>query len=204
MGTLYSCGRSRGMRVTWAAEEMGLDMDLVLLPFPPRAAAPEFLEINPLGTVPAYVEGDMVMTESTAILHYLAETAGGGALMLDRTDPEYGCFLDFLYHADATLTVPQTVYMRFVMMEKERGLEEAGYAYMRWFQARLTKVGERLEGRDYLCANRFTIADIAVGYALYLTTLNGLSDSLSPVLAAYLDRLMTRPAFARALQREHG
>lgn len=202
MGTLHSCARSRGLRVTWAAEEMGLDLDLAMLPFPPRARAPEFLDINPLGTVPAYVEDGMVMTESTAILHYLAETTGGGALMLDRSDPDYGPFLDFLYHADATLTFPQTVYMRFALMEKDRGLEEAGLAYKRWFEARLVKLERRLERRDYLCGGRFTIADIAIGYALYLTTLNGLVDCLPPAVRAYLDRLTERPAFARALRLE--
>jgi glutathione S-transferase len=202
MGTMHTCARSRGLRVTWLAEEIGLDLELVVHPFPPRRSAPELVEINPLGTVPAYIEGDTVMTESTAILQYLAETAGGGALMIGRDEADYGLFLDFLYHADATLTFPQTVYQRFAQMEKERGLEEAGHAYARWFLARLTKVEHRLAEHDHLCGGRFTIADIAIGYALYLTTLNGLSDKLPTTVRAYFERLTSRPAFARALQRE--
>lgn len=202
MGTLHTCARSRGMRVSRGAEEMVIDLDMVVMPFPPRSRALEFLEINPLGTISAYVERDMVMTESIAILHYLAETTGGGALMLERRHRDYCLFLDFLYHADATLTVPQIVYMRFATVEKGCGLEEAGLAYMPFFFARLTKFEQRLENRDYVCGGQFTIADITVGYAFYLTTLNGLSDRLPSSAHANLDRPMARPAFDSAFQRE--
>ena len=70
--SLYTCAGSRGLRATWAAEEAGTDIDLKLLPFPPRFKAPEYLQVNPLGTVPMLIEGDAEMTESCAIAHYLA------------------------------------------------------------------------------------------------------------------------------------
>jgi glutathione S-transferase len=201
-GTLYSCARSRGLRVTWGAEELGLPLDLVILEFPPRTKVENYIDLNPLGTIPAYVEGEAVLTESTAILHALAARAGPNKLLLEPEHPDYGMFLDFLYHADATLTFPQTVYMRFVRQESERGLQEAGHAYARWFAARLAKLDHRLATREYLCGSRFTIADIAIGYALYLSTLNGLSEHLTPALKTYVERLTARPAFKRALERE--
>lgn len=54
---LYTCARSRGLRATWAAEEAGVDVDLKILPFPPRYLAPGYMEINPLGTVPLLIDG---------------------------------------------------------------------------------------------------------------------------------------------------
>ena len=60
----------------------------------------------------------------------------------------------------------------------------------------------RLATREYLCGSRFTIADIAIGYALYLSTLNGLSEHLTQTLKTYVERLTARPAFKRALERE--
>src|SRR5271168_115391 len=125
MPTLYHCAGSRGLRALWAMEELGLNFDLVLLPFPPRVRAKEFLAINPLGTVPAFVDGDVVMTESSAIAHYLATRYRPSPLALRDDEADYGMYHDFLHHADATLTFPQTVYIRFVLMEKNLGLEAA-------------------------------------------------------------------------------
>lgn len=200
--TLYTCEGSRGLRCTWTAEEIGLDLPLVMLPFPPRARAKQYFDITPLGTVPALVDGDTVLTESSAIAHYLAIRHSPGNLAVLPDEPDYGAFLDYLHHADATLTFPQTVRMRFVLFEGERGLQEAGEAYGDWFAKRLAKIDQRLATRDYLCAGRFTVADICVAYALYLTRVSRLQHRLSPRLVEWLETVTARPAFQRAVARE--
>lgn len=200
--TLYTCARSRGLRDTWAAEEAGVGLDLQVLPFPPRFLAPEYLDINPLGTVPLLVDGDTRMTESCAIAHYLAVRAGRDDLVVGPEEADYGAYLDYTYHADATITFPQTVYMRFALFEKDKGWAEAGEAYAKWFWKRLVKVEQRLEGREYLCADRFTVADICVGYALVLAENVGLDDGVPDALKAYRERLTSRPAYQSALSRE--
>lgn len=199
---LYTCARSRGLRATWAAEEAGVDIDLRMLPFPPRYLAPEYMAINPLGTVPLLVDGDTRMTESCAIAHYLATRSGYTDLAIAPGERDYGAYLDYTYHADATITFPQTVYMRFVLFEKEKGLQDAGHAYAKWFHKRLVKVEQRLEGREFLCADRFTVADICVGYALVLAQSVGLDEGVPDSLKAYRERLTARPAFIRAAARE--
>lgn len=201
---LYTCKDSRGLRATWAAAELGLPLDLKMLPFPPEFARQDYLEINPLGTVPMLVDGDTVMTESGAIAHYLAAKVVGSPMALIAREAEYGAYLDFLHHADATITFPQSVYMRFTMFEKDKGLEDAGLVYADWFAAQLIKVEQRLEGREFLCADRFTMADVAVGYALFLSTRIGLGDRLGERAGAYLAHLTERPGFitARASEKE--
>ena len=199
---LYTCEGSRGLRCTWTAEEIGIDLPLVMLPFPPRARAKHYFDITPLGTVPALVDGDTVLTESSAIAHYLAVRHSPGELAVLPDEPDYGAFLDFLHHADATLTFPQTVRMRFVLFEPDRGLAEAGDAYGDWFAKRLVKIDQRLATRDYLCADRFTVADICIAYALWLTRVSRLQQHLSPRLVEWLDTVTARPAFARAVARE--
>ena len=199
---LYTCARSRGLRATWAAEEAGVDIDLRILPFPPRFLAPEYMAINPLGTVPMLVDGETRMTESCAIAHYLATRQGYTPLVIAPGERDYGEYCDFTYHADATITFPQTVYMRFVVFEKDKGLQEAGHAYAKWFHKRLIKVEQRLEGREFLCADRFTIADICVGYALILAESVGLDEGVPESLKAYRARLTARPAYSRAFERE--
>ncbi len=199
---LYTCARSRGLRATWAAEEAGVDIDLQILPFPPRYLAPEYLAINPLGTVPMLVDGTSRMTESCAIAHYLASKDGPSDLVIAPGEADYAEYCDFTYHADATITFPQTVYMRFVLFEKDKGLQDAGHAYAKWYWKRLVKVEQRLEGREYLCGSRFTIADICVGYALILSDSVGLDEGVPESLKAYRERLTARAGYQRALARE--
>ena len=142
------------------------------------------------------------MTESIAIAQYICARAGPTELVVGRGEQDYGPFLDFLQCADATLTFPLTIFLRFGLMEAGRGLTEAGNLYLDWFVARATKLERRLGGREYLCENRFTIADIANVYPLYLASLIGQRDRLSSALQDYLDRLTARPACQRALARE--
>ncbi len=199
---LYTCARSRGLRATWAAEEAGVDIDLKILPFPPRFLAPEFMALNPLGTVPLLVDGEARLTESCAIAHYLATRGGSTPLAIAPGEPDYAAYLDYTYHADATITFPQTVYMRFAIFEKDKGFAEAGVAYAKWFHKRLVKVEQRLESREFLCAERFTVADICVGYALILAESVGLDDGVPQSLKDYRARFTARPAYQRAFGRE--
>lgn len=199
---LYTCAHSRGLRATWAAEEAGVEIDLKILPFPPRFMAPEYLEINPLGTVPLLIDGESRLTESCAIAHYFATKDGYTDLAISPGERDYAEYLDFTYHADATITFPQTVYMRFAIFEKDKGWAEAGEAYAKWFWKRLVKVEQRVKGREYLCADRFTVADICVGYALILAQSVGLDEGVPESLKAYRERLISRPAFQRAVERE--
>ena len=80
---LYTCALSRGLRATWAAEEAGVDIDLKILPFPPRYLVPEYLAINPLGTVPLLVDGDshrLIRRRQTVLEGRHESLVGTGAL----------------------------------------------------------------------------------------------------------------------------
>ncbi len=195
---LWHCRESRSLRPLWALEEMGIPYDLAVLPFPPRVRHREFLEINALGTVPYFEDGDVRMTESAGICHYLVEKYDRHEFGLRATEPEYGDYMNWLHHSDATLTFPLTIVMRYRVMEPDRA-PLAADDYAKWFLARLRLLDARLaEGRDFLCGNRFTIADIAVTYALYLARYVGLADQLPARLLGYLERMTQRPAFIRA------
>jgi glutathione S-transferase len=199
---LYTCARSRGLRASWTAAELGIELEYRMLPFPPRALARAYLAINPLGTVPALVHDGHVLTESAAIAHYLATRWGPTPLAVAPHEADYGAFLDFLHHADATLTFPQTVYQRFKLMEPDRGLQDAGEAYATWYARRLVKAEQQLAAREYLCAGRFTVADIAIAYALYLSSLNGLDHLVPKGLKEYRERMIARAGFIAAVEAE--
>ena len=197
---LYHCTSARSFRPLWTLEEMSLPYELVMLPFPPRVFAKDYLAINPLGTIPTLFDSDMRMTESTGICHYLATRHGPSPLAIDVADPDYGRWLNWLYMSDATLTFPQTLVLRYSKLEPpERRLPQAAEDYKKWFLGRLRIVEQATGESDYLVAGRFTIADIAVGYALMLAEILGMAGDFGPNAAAYWTRLKQRPSYARAL-----
>jgi glutathione S-transferase len=204
MITLHHCVSARSFRPLWLLEELGLPYTLRMLPFPPRARARPFLEDNPLGTVPLFVEGAVRMTESAAICQYLAARHSPGQLDVPATDPAYGAYLNALHMSDATLTFPQTLVLRYAHFEPaERKLPQVASDYSRWFLARLRAVDTAVQAQEFLCAGRFTAADVAVGYALMLAELLALAPQFPPAVAAYWARLRARPAFGRARAAEH-
>jgi glutathione S-transferase len=198
--TLYHCVSARSFRPLWALEELGLDYALVMLPFPPRARSKDYLEINGLGTVPAFVDGPTRMTESSAICEYLAARHGLGTLGVASEESEYGSYLNWLHFGESTLTFPQTLVLRYGRFEPEETRSPQIVAdYTRWFLSRLRGVDKVVSSRTYLCADRFTAADISVGYALMLAEYAGLGAHFPAGIRAYWDRLKTRASFIDAM-----
>jgi glutathione S-transferase len=203
MITLYHCIAARSFRPLWALEELGLAYELKMLPFPPRAHDRGYLSVNPLGTVPALFDGAVRMTESSAICQYLGARHGDGALDVAAADPDFGAYLNWLHFGEATLTFPQTLILRYARFEPpERQSPQVANDYKRWFLGRLRTLEPVLEGRSAICAGRFTMADISVGYALLLAEYLGLADEFPPAVARYLESLKQRPAFKRAQELE--
>lgn len=183
---------------------MGLDYELVNLPFPPRVFAKEYKEINPLGTIPFLIDGETRMSESSGICFYLTQKYGPTDLDVPNDHPDYGNYLNWLYFSDATLTFPQTLVLRYTQLEpEERRIQQVSDDYGAWFSGRLRHVETALEDRTYLVADRFTIADIAIGYALHLADrLPPIKDRLGPNATAYLTSLRARDGFLRALEKQ--
>ena len=201
---LHHCVSARSLRPLWLIEELGIAYDLRMWPFPPRAIAREYLSENPLGTVPLLVDGNTRMTESAAICQYLAARHSPGLLDVAVSDPAYGAYLNWLHMSDATLTFPQTLVLRYSHFETgERLQPQVAYDYARWFLGRLRAVEAATQQAEFLCAGRFTAADVAVGYALLLAGHLGLDAQFTPAVSAYWARLKERPALQRALQVQH-
>ena len=201
MITLHHCVSARSFRPLWMLEELGIPYELRMLPFPPRVLAPSYLELNPLGTVPALIDDGVRMTESAAICQYLAARYSPGRFDVGVHEQEFGAYLNFLHFGEATLTFPQSLVLRYSHFEPpERRQPQVAEDYSRWFLARLRTLEAPLSTRQYLCANRFTAADISVGYALLLAKHVGLSDRFKPAVQAYWSSLQQREGFRRAMQ----
>ena len=200
MITLYHCPNARSFRVLWMLEELGVPYQLEMLRFPPRVLQRDYLQINPQGTVPFLVDGDTRMTESVAICQYLASLHAPTPLNVTPDEPGYAAYLNGLHFGEASLTFPQTLILRYALLEpEERRLPQAAQDYAVFFSGRLRAIEKLLETQDFACAGRFTAADISLGYALLLAKVLGQQERLGPAVLQYWDRLSSRPGFARAM-----
>jgi glutathione S-transferase len=203
MLTLFHCHNARSFRPLWTLEEMGLSYELKMLPFPPRELAPDYLAVNPLGTVPTFLDGSMRMTESAAICQYLVTRYGPSSLGVEPTEAEYGPYLNWLHFGEATLTFPQAIVLRYSMFEPpERRSQQVATDYSRWFLSRLRGLDAVVARQPTLCAGRFTAADISVGYALLLAEFSKLDAKFTPAVAAYWKSLKARDGFQRAVEKQ--
>ena len=197
MVKIWGTEASRAMRPIWTAEEMGLDYELVMMPFPPRMFMKEYLNVNMLGTIPYLIDGEVKMTESVAMSQYLVEKYGPTDLRVMPDEPDYPAYLNWLFHSDATLTFPQTVVLRYKLQEP--GVAVAAVdGYSRWFVSRCKLLETTLEDREFLCSDRFTIADICVSYAFVVAESLGINQAFKPNIKRYTDMLFEREAFKRS------
>ncbi len=195
----------RSLRIVWLMEELGEPYELVRPAFPLDDA---YRAMGGTGSVPAIVDGDIVMGESIAILQYLTGRRLQRSMELGLTvgpnpDPAaYAEHLQFLHLGEASLMTPITLVAitRRLAPEAEKANFTAARC-QRNFESRLAVVEQRLaDGRPHLTGEALTIADISVGYALHYATVRDLGELIPPRSRAYLERLAARPAFQRAAQ----
>lgn len=143
------------------------------------------------------------MTESSMICHYLAARHGEPRLRIDPCESGYATYLNFVSYGEATLPFPLAIHLRYTRLEPpERRHAQAAEDYRRFFFGRLKLIEPALGANTWLCGARFTAADVSVGYALRLASTTGLAEAFKPQVAAYLERLESRPAFRRAMNAE--
>jgi glutathione S-transferase len=203
MATLYHVPTSRSLRVLWALEEMGATVEVRSLGTRPHLRGPEYLAINPAGTLPALVDGERTIYESLAICEYLA-VRHGSDLVVAPDEPERPEFQQWLLYGEATLQVPMSAMARIGRIrnktpEMQAGIDAVRADFRYSLSMRLKALEQRLEGRDFLAAGRMTLADISVGYPLFNIGKGGFASLLGPRSAAYRERLLARPAFERAV-----
>ncbi|WP_339803236.1 glutathione S-transferase family protein [uncultured Marinobacter sp.] len=201
---LYHCMSARSFRALWALEETGTPCELIMLPFPPRVFRKDYLDINPLGTIPALFDGDTFMTESSAIAQYVAARYGKDTIDVAVEDSRFGAYLNWLHFGEATLTFPQTLVLRYTRLEpEERRNPQVAEDYKKWFLSRLRGVDRALTRQSpWLLGEQFTAADISVGYALMLADQLGMASEFTPAVADFWARCQLREGFQRALKRQ--
>jgi glutathione S-transferase len=184
----YTNPMSRGQIARWALHEAGANYEQHLLDYGTTMKAPDYLAINPMGKVPAIVHDGNVVTECAAICAYLADAFPEAGLQ--PTADERADYYRWMFFAAGP--VESAITNRHLKWEPTAEQERmAGYGN---YDQAVRALEGALSGKNYICGDRFTAADIYVGsqvdWGLQFGTL-----PTSPTFNAYAERLRERPAY---------
>jgi glutathione S-transferase len=182
--------RSSGTRAL--LEELGADFDMHALNMKAgEQRQPAYLAINPMGKVPAIRHGDALITEQAAVFLYMADLYPEAKLAPPIGDPLRGPYLRWMVFYGSCFEP--------AVVDKSMQREAAAPAMSPYgdYESMLKTLTGQLEKGPYLLGERFSAVDVLWGTALNWTTMFKLVPEL-PVIRAYIDRVLARPAMQRA------
>lgn len=204
MITLYGVYRSRALRPIWLLEETGTPYTHVpvvqayrgvALPGQPTTSSAEFLQVNPLGQIPALEEDGLLLTESLAITLYLARRYGGS--LGPATDAELAQSEQWALFAATGIESP-ALEILFIYGNGGQASPEGQAALLinaERLRRPLQRLQQHLSQHDWLVGDRFTVADINVAECLRYGQAHAALLTEVPAVAAWLARCQARPAF---------
>ena len=200
MLTLHFAPNSRASRTLWLLEELGLEYELNRMDFHPKdLKSDEHRARHPLGRIPVLDDGDVSIYESGAIAEYILERHKNGGLKPASDDPRFPEYLQWFHYCEGMVMPPvNTIVVHTILLPPERQDETVRGQAERLLAKAWAPVEAAMEGREYLIGD-FSAADTMLGHACIMSERLGIvTDEAFPNLSAYADRLMTRPACAKA------
>ena len=198
MIVVHHLNNSRSQRIVWLLEELGLDYEIAhhARDAVTRLAPPELLEVHPLGKSPVIEDGSVVVAESGAIIEYLIERHGNGALAPARSSADWVAYVQWLHYAEGSAMLP-------LMLALYAGrLGEAAAPLWPRIQgevtANLSYINTAVTGRSFIVGDSLTGADIQIAFVLEAAAVNG-ALAAYPEAARYLAALQARPGYQRAV-----
>jgi glutathione S-transferase len=190
---LYEFGPTRSIRVRWALQELGVDFEPIRVNLlAGEHQRPEFLKINPAGKIPVLVDGDLVLTESVAIVLYLGEKYSDKGLL--PTDLKQRAQVNrWLLFVATELEQPLWRISRHsALYPEEQRLPADVNIAGREFKEMAAVLEKHMQGRQFVVGDSVTVADLVTAYTLDW----GNEDKLlgdCPNLLAYMQRMYARP-----------
>ncbi|MFS0517402.1 glutathione S-transferase family protein [Nostoc sp. UIC 10607] len=215
MITVHHLNNSRSQRVLWLLEELGIEYEVKRYDRNPKTMlAPASLrEVHPLGKSPVITDGALTLAESGAIIEYLVERYGNGRLIPPPGTPERLRYTYWLHYAEGSAMPPLLLKLIFDQIEKGpipffvRPIARAIVSRVKnsFIKPQITQHLDyqeaELEKSTWFTGNEFTAADIQMSFPLEAAAAQAGLDAKRPKLMAFLDRIHTRPAYQRALER---
>jgi glutathione S-transferase len=187
-------GNTRDLRVLWALEEMGLPYEIVGMDHPNHDLdSPAYRALNPFGQIPVIDDDGVVVTESGAILLYLARKSGK---LMPRDLAGEAQVLRWCFTALTTLEVP-VLSLWFVNLSGGKGSKPSD-ALHDWADMRLKQLDGWVTSRQFIATESFTVADILMTHVLDAGADQEMLRAY-PNLLAYRARCTERPAWKKTV-----
>lgn len=178
-------GFVRDLRLRWAAEEAGLSYEVRTVPFDGRET--NHLDRQPFGQVPFLADGETAMFESGAGLLHLARRSEA---LMPRDPVGEAQTLQWVVAALNSIEMV-TVPWWFLTISGQADNGLAG-----WMNQRLGHIERVLSDRQWLAADRFTVADLLMADVLRISLVRAHGER--PATESYIKRMTARPAFRKA------
>jgi glutathione S-transferase len=190
---LYEFGPTRALRARWTLQELGVEFEAIKINLlAGEASSPEFLRLNPAAKLPVLVDGDQVLTESVAIVLYLAEKyPDGGLLPKNRTDRAQA--YRWLLFTATELEQPLWRMARHGFLYPEEKRSPADIPLAREdFRPMVEVMDRHMQGRSYVVGDSATVADFVLAYTLDWANEEALLEDF-PTLRQYMENMYRRP-----------
>jgi glutathione S-transferase len=190
---LYEFGPTRSLRARWTLQEIGAPFESITVNLQQgEHRDPKYLRLNPAGKLPTLIDGDLVLTESAAIVMYLAEKFPEKRLLPEglKARAEHNRWLLF------TVTELEQPLWRiarhtFLYPEAERIEADAAIA-RREFKEMAAVLEAHMRRRKFVVGEHVTVADFVLAYTLDWANEESLLED-APTLLAYMERMYQRP-----------
>ena len=212
---VHHLNNSRSQRIVWLLEELGLDYEIKRYQRDPETMlAPASLRaVHPLGKSPVITDGELTLAESGAIIDYLIERYGAGSLAPAAGTPARLRYNYWLHYAEGSAMTPlllklvfdrvESAPMPFFVKPVAKGI--SAKVKSSFIEPQLKQHLDYLEGElgesDWFAGDAFSGADIQLSFVLEAAAARGGLDASRPRLVNFLQRIHTRPAYRRALER---
>jgi glutathione S-transferase len=197
MITLYGSPRSSAGRCIWMLEETGVPYSTKDLDMRNKEhKSPEFLKINPMGKVPALVDGETTLFESMAINYYLADTYKKE--LLGTTTKERGLAMQWSFWASSELQGPviEIFIQRFFMSEDKRD-QKVIDENLKVLPTLFSVLNDQLASTKFVAGNQFTIGDLNTASVIGICPAIGVDISEYKNIKGWLEAMNERPAFRK-------
>ena len=214
MVILHHLENSRSHRILWLLEELGVPYEIRHYKRDRRTslAPPELLKIHPLGKSPVITDDGTTIAESGAIIEYLVDRYGKGALVPPQRTPEKMRYTYWMHFAEGTAMPPLVMKLVFNRIErapapffvKPIARRISGKVKASFIDPNLRRIVKHIEdepGRDgWFAGSEFTAADIQMSFPVEGAAVRAGGEAM-PNIRRFLDRIHERPAYKRAIEK---
>ncbi len=184
---------SRAVTTHWMLLELGVEHEQIMVDFMAgEGETPEFRSINPMGKIPALVDGDVVVTEAAAICAYLSDKYPEKGLAPPHGSNERGTYYRYLFVPGTTL---EPMFTFELLNVGDYSASSVGFGDL---ERCLATIESMTPDKDWALGDQFTAADVVFGGTLDFAVQFGWLKSPSPKVAAYVKRIKSRPAYKQS------